>query len=429
MSVDLSRLTGHLSKAQIRSIAGAMDTPQIALWSGAVSSGKTISSLLAFQILLTRAPSHGLIVIVGRTLQTIERNLLDPLSSPELFGPLANQVHHTTGSTTAVILGRTVHLVGASDSRAESRIRGATVALAYVDEATLVPQAFWMMLVSRLRVPGAKLLATTNPDHPGHWLRQDFVIPAADKGVRHWHFTLDDNPSLETDYVNLLKRQYTGLWHRRFILGQWIAGQGAVYDGWDPDTHVVAWADLPRMDRLLCLGVDHGTTNPTAALLLGISREGRLYFVDEFRHEPRHDTQRLTDAHQSSRLREWMALPHLPDGSAPPIEYVAVDPAAASFRIQLQADGVVNTPAHNDVGPGISMVATLLARRQLLVSDRCTGWINEVGGYSWDEKATAKGKDEPIKVDDHSLDGGRYGIVTSESLWRPHLIDPLDLAA
>src|SRR5690606_24239108 len=106
---------------------------QIALWSGAVSSGKTISSLLAFLILLTRAPSHGLVVIVGRTLQTIERNLIDPLQSPELFGPLAGQVHHTAGSTTAVILGRTVHLVGASDARAESRIRGATVALAYVD--------------------------------------------------------------------------------------------------------------------------------------------------------------------------------------------------------------------------------------------------------------------------------------------------------
>lgn len=429
MSVDLSRLTSHLSAAQIRSIVGAMDTPQIALWSGAVSSGKTISSLLAFLILLTRAPSHGLIVIVGRTLQTIERNLIDPLSSPELFGPLANQVHHTPGSTTAVILGRTVHLVGASDARSEGRIRGATIALAYVDEATLVPQSFWMMLVSRLRVAGAKLLATTNPDHPGHWLRQDFVLRAGEVGMRHWHFTLDDNPSLDPGYVDLLKRQYTGLWFRRFILGHWIAGEGAVYDMWDPDEHVVPWAELPPMDRLICLGVDHGTTNPTAGLLVGMSREGRLYLVDEFRVEPRRDTQRLTDAQQSSRLREWMSRPHLPDGAALPIEYVAVDPAAASFRVQLHHDGVASSPANNDVGHGIAMVATLLARRQLLVSDRCTGWINEVGGYSWDEKATEKGLDAPLKVDDHSLDAGRYGLVTSEALWRSQLIDPLELAA
>ncbi|QVJ03052.1 terminase family protein [Nocardiopsis eucommiae] len=427
--MDLTRLAGHLSAAQVRSIAGAMTTPQIALWSGAVSSGKTISSLLAFLILLTRAPSHGLIVVVGRTLQTIERNLLDPLASPELFGPLAGQVHHTPGSTTAVILGRTVHLVGASDARAESRIRGSTIALAYVDEATLVPQSFWMMLVSRLRVPNAKLLATTNPDHPGHWLRQDFVLRAGEVGMKHWHFTLDDNPSLDPGYVALLKTQYTGLWYRRFILGHWIAGQGAVYDMWDPDEHVTPWDELPPMDRLLCLGVDHGTTNPTAALLLGITFDGRLYLVDEYRHEPRRDTQRLTDAQQSSRLREWMAQPHVPNGARLPVEYVAVDPAAASFRVQLHSDGLASSPANNDVSHGLSLVATLLARRQLLVSDRCAGWINEVGGYSWDEKATEKGLDAPLKVDDHSLDAGRYSLTTSEALWRPYLIDPLDLAA
>ncbi|WP_184397015.1 PBSX family phage terminase large subunit [Nocardiopsis composta] len=406
-----------------------MDTPQIALWSGAVSSGKTISSLLAFLILLTRAPSHGLVVIVGRTLQTIERNLIDPLQSPELFGPLAGQVHHTAGSTTAVILGRTVHLVGASDARAESRIRGATVALAYVDEATLVPQSFWMMLLSRLRVRGAKLLATTNPDYPGHWLRQDFVLRASAVGMRHWHFTLDDNPSLDPAYVALLKSQYTGLWFRRFILGEWIAGEGSVYDMWDPEAHVVAWERLPRMQRLLCAGVDYGTTNPTSALLLGLGEDGLLYLVDEQRHEPRREAQRLTDAELSARLRAWIAAEHLPHGGRVPVEYVAVDPSAASLRVQLYRDGLATTPAHNDVLHGISMVANLLARRQLLVSDRCTGWIGEVGGYAWDPKATEKGQDAPIKADDHSLDAGRYAVATSEALWRPHLVDPMGLAA
>lgn len=427
--MDLDRLMRHLSAAQIRSIVGALDTPQIALWSGAVSSGKTIASLLAFLILLTMAPRHGLIVIVGRTLQTIERNLLDPLQSPELFGPIAHQVHHTAGSTTAVILGRTVHLVGASDARAESRIRGATIALAYVDEATLVPQAFWMMLISRLRVAGAKLLATTNPDYPGHWLRQDFVLRAGTVGMRHWHFTLDDNPSLDPGYVDLLKRQYTGLWYRRFILGHWIAGEGAIYDMWDPDEHVVAWESLPPMVRLVCLGVDYGTTNPTSGLLLGLGVDGRLYLVDEWRHEPRRDTQRLTDSQLSERLRAWKDGPHLPGGARVPVEYTAVDPSAASFRVQLYRDGLATTPAHNDVSHGISMVATLLARRQLLVSDRCVGWINEVGGYAWDPKATEKGEDAPIKVDDHSLDAGRYAVATSEALWRPHLVDPMTLTA
>ncbi len=264
-----------LSPKQIRSIVGALDTPQIALWAGAVSSGKTIASLLAFLMAVAKAPDQGLIVVIGRTLQTIERNLIDPLQSSTLFGPFAGQVHHTPGSTTAVIFGRTVHLVGASDVRAEARIRGSTIALAYVDEATLVPQSFWMMLLSRLRVPGAKLLATTNPDGPAHWLRRDFILRGPQVGVRHWHFTLDDNPSLTAEYVARLKAQYVGLWHRRFIAGEWCLAQGAIYDMWDPDRHVIPAAQIPPMAALVSAGVDYGTTNPFHAGLLGLGVDHR----------------------------------------------------------------------------------------------------------------------------------------------------------
>ncbi|MFD0853993.1 hypothetical protein ACFQ07_17280, partial [Actinomadura adrarensis] len=83
----------------------------------------------------------------------------------------------------------------------------------------------------------------------------------------------------------------------------------------------------------------------------------------------------------------------------------------------------------NDVARGIGLTATLLAERQLLVSDRCQGFISEAPGYSWDPDATLKGEDKPIKVADHSLDGERYIVTTTEDLWRPHLADAVALAA
>jgi hypothetical protein len=87
-----------------------------------------------------RRARAGLIVIVGKTLQTIERNVLEPLQDPNLFGALASKtVKHTRGSNTATILGREVHLVGANDIRSEEKIRGSTIEIAYVDEATLLP--------------------------------------------------------------------------------------------------------------------------------------------------------------------------------------------------------------------------------------------------------------------------------------------------
>ncbi|MFJ7017994.1 hypothetical protein ACIQUW_06505 [Streptomyces sp. NPDC101117] len=44
--------------------------------------------MVAFLIAVAAAPSSGLVLIVGRALQTIERNILDPLQDPALFGSL-----------------------------------------------------------------------------------------------------------------------------------------------------------------------------------------------------------------------------------------------------------------------------------------------------------------------------------------------------
>jgi len=77
--------------------------------------------------------------------------------------------------------------------------------------------------------------------------------------------------------------------------------------------------------------------------------------------------------------------------------------------------------ADNDVAYGIRTVASLLGTGDLVVSDRCHGFITEAPGYSWDPKYVEKGQDKPLKLADHSLDGGRYVVTTTESVWRPLL--------
>lgn len=410
--IDLDRVTAVLSPKQITSIVESAQA-RISIWAGAVRSGKTIASLLAFLIALTRAPDHGLVVIAGRTRETIERNVIEPLQDRSLFGPLAVHVHHTRGSNTAVILGRTVHLIGAYDARSEGRLRGLTACLAYVDEATLVPEAFWTQLLARLSVPGARLLATTNPDGPAHWLRQQFLLRAPQLDLAHWHFTLDDNPALPADYVASLKAEFTGLWYRRMILGEWCLAEGAVYDMWDPERHVVD--RLPAIREWIGVGIDYGTTNPFAALVLGLGVDGRLYLTHEWRWDSRAMRQQLTDVEYSARVRAWLA----DIGVAP--RWTIVDPSAASFITQLWRDGLTPAQGDNAVLDGIRTVASLLARDRLRVHRSCTGWINEIPGYSWDPDKAAKGEDVPIKADDHSLDAGRYVIRTTETAWRSDL--------
>ncbi|WP_208974124.1 PBSX family phage terminase large subunit [Streptomyces malaysiensis] len=396
-----------MSRKQLRSIGQA--TARINLWHGSVRSGKTIASLLAFVIAVAGAGSSGLIIVCSRSLQTIERNMLEPLQDAALFGPLARHVVHTRGATTATILGRTVHLIGAADARAEGRLRGLTAQLAYVDEATLLPEGVWTQLLARLSVLGAHLYATTNPDSPRHWLKAGYIDRAHELNLKAWHFKLADNPSLSPGYVADLAAEYVGLWRRQMIDGAWVVAEGAIYDMWDEGRHVAA--ELPDIRRYF-LGCDYGTTNPFSAILLGEGVDDRLYVAAEWRHDSRATHRSMTDVQYSAAVRAWLA-----DLDVVP-EWTFVDPSAASFSTQMWQDGHPGLArASNEVADGIRSVSSLLAAGRLLVHESCEG----LPGYSWDPKATERGEDAPLKVDDHSANALRYAVRSSAHEWR-HLL-------
>lgn len=415
-----------LSFKQISSVMESA-AAKIALWVGAVSAGKTIASLFAFLFAVRATRGTGLIIIVGKTLQTIERNILAPLMDDRLFGELSKQIVHTKGSGTAIILGREVHLVGANDSRSEEKIRGSTVELAYVDEATLLPPGFWEMLVSRLRVAGARMLATTNPGSTRHWLRLDWILQASAKNMVVFHFTMDDNPQYFEGgdpgpaYIADMKASYTGVFYDRMIKGLWTNAEGAVYDMWDPTRHVIPWDRLPPIKRVLCAAIDYGTQHATSVGMLGLGYDRKLYLMDELRIDVAVNELRQSPSQQSKTVRAWLKEPHHPEQLALTPEWVIVDTAAADFRQELYVDGLATQGAKKDVGYGIGILSSLLQRGDIMVTDRCKGVINEVTDYVWDPKAQERGEDTPIKRADDSLDMLRYAVTTTETLWRGEL--------
>jgi phage terminase large subunit len=124
----------------------------------------------------------------------------------------------------------------------------------------------------------------------------------------------------------------------------------------------------------------------------------------------------------ASALKQWLAKPLLPDhierGQKP--EMIFVDGAAASFFVELQAQGFSNLDtADKRVSYGIGTMASLFSQGNLRVSDRCAGFIKEAPGYSWD--STVIGADQVVKVNDDSLDAARYAIVSSQSEWYGNL--------
>ena len=387
------------------------------LWHGSVRSGKTVGSLLRTCDYVATSAPPGAGLISGKTERTIRRNVIDNLR--EMLGYSAVRVNWGKGE--GYLLGRKFYIAGANDERSEDKIRGHTLAWGYGDELTLWPESFYRMFMSRLSVKGAKFFGTTNADAPLHWLKKNYIDRSAELDLKHFHFNIDDNRYLDPVFVAALKKEYTGLWYKRFIDGLWVLAEGVIWDMFDLDVHVVD--KLPDGLYQYWLTIDYGTAAPFVALLLAHGRDKMtdreaLYVVAEWRWDSKERKRQLTDAEYSSRLKKWLRTLNVS------ISGCFVDPSAVSFILQLNKDKFPRVQrADNAVDDGLRGVGTVLGARRLFIHRRCLeGLVAEIVGYMWDEAKQEKGEDAPVKVNDHGPDALRYGIRSLTRLWRPWVV-------
>ena len=255
---------------------------RVNLLEGSVRSGKTFISLVLWAMWVATQPKDACFLMAAKTITALERNNLNLLVS--LVG--ADNFKFSVASKKGTLFGRTVYLEGASDVRAESKIRGLTLMGAYLDELTLFDEEFFIMLLSRLSEPDAKLFATTNPDSPNHWLMTNYIQRAEEENLDFLRikFLIDDNPYLTKEYVKSLKAEYTGVFYERFINGDWVAAEGVVYPEFanNPSEFLV---DSPNDEiARAVIGVDFGGNKSAHAFVcLGFTKGFRSCVVlDEF---------------------------------------------------------------------------------------------------------------------------------------------------
>lgn len=370
---------------------------------GAVRSGKTYVNYFMIAKRMRQLPP-GNAMLIGKTERTYARNVLDPMR--QIFGEeLVGQVK---GGGIVALFGRRCYIIGANDERAISKLQGIGLVYANGDEFPLWPESFFQMLKSRLSEPGACCDLTANPENPHHWAKT-FIDTTAN--LASWHFTIDDNPFLDSDYVEAIKSEYTGIWRRRYILGEWCAAEGAVYSMFDEAVHVV---DCLPMMRRYWVAIDYGTTNPTVFLLVGEGVDNCLYVMDEYRYDSaKHNGIVKTDLQYKTDYSLWIRHHNVQP------RWVIIDPSAASFIAQMAAEPKVHNLARADnaVVDGIRRTSTLLSAGRLKIHRSCTGGIAEMSGYTWDAKASEHGEDIPIKKADHGPDALRYLVNATRNIW------------
>jgi len=391
---------GEFSRKALLSLS--LSTARYNIWEGSVSSGKTITSIVRWISYIKTAP-RGRLLMVGKTERTLKRNVLDDLQAI-----VGTDNYKKKGDGEIIVYGRVIDLVGANDERAQDKIRGGTYAGAYCDEITLYPESFFQMLITRLRVLGSQLFGTTNPDSPYHWLKENYLNNTK-LDLKIFSFTMDDNPNLDPSYVEAMKKAFTGLWYKRFILGLWVMAAGVIYDVFKDDIHKLD--SIPSTFDSYYVGMDYGTNNPCVFLLFG-KLNNKYYLIKEFYHEGRKEGQK-TDSYYATKLKEFV--------KGYKITKFFLDPSASSFKTELKEQGIYTTDAENSVIDGIRKTSSIIDNNRLFIHTTCKHTLKEFSSYIWDEKAGKKGVDKPIKANDHALDALRYVLYSLESSPPPNV--------
>jgi PBSX family phage terminase large subunit len=393
-------------------------TGYLNVWEGAIRSSKTVVSILAWIAYVSNSPERYFIMS-GKTLAALYRNVIGgDFGLLAILGSQATYKRDSEGNRVLVIHtangDKSCYCFGANDERSYTTLRGLTAGGWYADEVNLharsfVDEAFKRTVVSSDR----KHFWTLNPDNPYHWIYTDFIDKYEQEelpGFFLWHFTLDDNNAITPERKDELKAQHTGIFYRRYILGERCLAEGVIYSMF-AEENLYEDSERPEAIELLTtrtIAVDYGTANP--CVFLDIYDDGTTIWVDnEYRWDSKEHLTQKTDSQYADDMAVFMGERHCE---------IVCDPSAASFIIELCNRMFYVTGADNDVIDGIRLVSNLFEKRLIRVHKRCEGLIKELSVYSWDGKAAQRGKEEPIKQMDHGCDALRYYIKTKVADWR-----------
>ncbi len=193
--------------------------------SGAVRSGKSyvdVTAIVPMRI-RERIGKDGLVLIIGVSKETIERNVLQPMREKygkDIVGTINNR-------NIAVVCGEPVYCLGAEKVSQVAKIQGSSAKYVYGDEVAKWNKDVFNMLKSRLDKPYSCFDGALNPEHPTHWLKE-FIDSDADIYLQE--YTIFDNSFLSKSFVENLCKEYEGtIYYDRLILGKWVRAEGAIY--------------------------------------------------------------------------------------------------------------------------------------------------------------------------------------------------------
>lgn len=204
------------------------------------------------------------------------------------------------------------------------------------------------------------------------------------------------------------ERQYRWVW-----LGQSIGVDEVIYYMFS-DKH----KERPenRRYRIIGIGVDYGQQNATVYEAAGLDEyQKRLTGLAEYYYSGRETGKQKSPSDYAKDFISFTDALH--EKYECSYFYVFIDPSARGLAEEIKRATrdcdytVLIRGAENEVELGISRVQKLLTYGIMTISPLQEYAVEEFGTYEYDKKSIERGKEVPVKVDDHCMDAIRYLVM------------------
>lgn len=314
--------------------------------------------------------------------------------------------------------GSRIIMDGLDDAERTEKILGNEYITVYLNEATQLSWEAVQMAMTRLSqtVYDAKghkalpkLILDCNPRGPRHWLHIAGVRniePESGESLRdaakwarlNWS-ALDNLENLPAEYIDTLK-SLPDIMRDRMLNGIWRSNEGAVYNEFDENIHVVEPFEIPGSWQKI-RSIDFGYTNPFVCLWGAVDHDGRLYVYREY---------------YKARERTLVHAENIKNLSGNERIYRTCADHDASERAELEEQGLSTVAAKKDIVSGVQELKKRLVpgsngKPSIFFFSTLKNTLGEIYEYIWDDSASKAMKEVPLKKNDHAMDALRYMVM------------------
>ena len=376
---------------------------------GAIRSGKSVAMSLGFVIWAMSEFEACNFAMCGKTIGSFRRNVLFWLKL--MLRSRGYSVSEQRTENLVIVKRNDVlnyfYVFGGKDERSQDLIQGITLAGVFFDEVALMPESFVNQATGRCSVDGSKFWFNCNPGSPAHWFKTGWIDNRADKRLLYLHFTMDDNLSLSEAVKERYRSTYTGVFFKRYILGEWKSADGVIYRQFADDPERFILDEVPQDIIIGTMGLDFGGNGSAhAGCLVGITRGYRsIVVLDEYYRKEIIDPGTLTDdvCGFVQRSQAQVRATSIWCDSAETTLIKGIRTEVFARRIPVE----VRNARKGEIIDRIRLCDMLMSQGRFFILRRCRHTIAALSEAVWDGKSPTK---------DRRLDDGSTNIDSLDAL-------------